>query len=283
MRVAAIQMEITKDKTVNLEKAKKLLVEAGRKGCQLACLPEYFLCDCPEQAQSRSEVEKLAETIPGPATDTLTQVARQTGMYICSGSFVTKSSSGELSNTSCLISPSGDIVGQYSKSHPENAPPKYEVGHGLVPGSDYPVFDTTLGKIGIMIDMDATTAEVPRILYIRGAEIVLWPLNWSTRWFRAIEALPPAHSMMNKVFIVAANRVGLRQSPHGTFLYNGGSSITNPEGFTVARANDFYEGLAVCDLDMELVRLWRTTIIPRDYPLRRRPETYGAIVEPWKV
>ena len=51
----------------------------------------------------------------------------------------------------------------------------------------------------------------------------------------------------------------------------------------MARAADFYESLAVTDLQMSILREWRQTVIPRDYPYRRRPETYAAISEPWNV
>lgn len=279
--VGAIQMEITGDKGRNLEKATELLQEAARAGCQLACLPEYFLCDCPERGMTPEEIARMAEPVPGPATQALSDVARATGMYVCTGSFLRRGEDGTLENTSCLIDPTGKIIGMYAKTHPENAPPKYEVGAGVRPGSDYPVFDTDFGKVGIIIDMDATVAEAPRIEYVRGAEFILWPLNWSSRWFRVIDVLPAAHAVMNKVYFVAANRVGVRSSRQGTFLYNGGSRVTNPEGFDVARAEDFREGVAVAACDLDFLREWRKTIIPRDYPYRRRPETYGDILLPW--
>lgn len=276
-------MEIGANKEENLEKAKIWLLKAAEAGCHLACLPEYFLADCPEQGMTPEKIEAQSEPIPGPASELLGDIAKETGMYICSGSYLEKRPDGILQNSSALIGPDGKVIGTFQKMHPEDAFPKYEVSAGVRPGDDYHVFDTAIGKIGIILDMDASTAEAARVLYVRGAEIILWPLNWSTRWISAIEMLPGAHAMMNKVWFVTANRVGLRKSRHGTFLYNGGSKISNPEGFTVARANDFYEGLAVAECDMDLLRNWRTIIIPRDYPLRRRPETYGALVEPWRV
>lgn len=282
-KMAAIQMEVTSNKEQNLEKAKKWLEKAAAAGANLACLPEYFLADCPEAGQSREAIQAIAETIPGPATSYLSEIAKKTGMIICAGSFIAKDADGTFRNTSALIDASGKIIGTYSKTHPENANPKYEVGAGIKAGDDYPVFDTEVGKVGIIIDMDATTAEAARILYVRGAEIVLWPLNWSTRWLQPVEILPAAHAMMNKQFVLASNRVGTRKSAHGTFLYNGGSKICNPEGFVVARAGDFYEGFAINEIDIKVLRDWRNVIIPRDYPLRRRPETYGAITEPWSV
>jgi predicted amidohydrolase len=281
IKVCAVQMPITSRKEENLAKAEGLLNAAVTKGANLACLPEYFLWDCPEQGQTPEEVRRTAEPIPGPTTDFLGGIAKKGNLYICTGSYLEIGEDDGLRNTSALIGPDGRVIGKYSKTHPENAFPKYEKGVGVIPGDDYPVFDTEIGKIGIIIDMDATTAEAPRIEYIRGAEIILWPLNWSARWTSPIEVLPPAHCIMNKIYMVTANRVGMRASRHGHFLYNGGSKVTNPEGFTVARADDFYESLAVTDLQMSILREWRRTVIPRDYPYRRRPETYGAITEPW--
>ncbi len=283
VRAAAIQMPVTSNRDENLAKAESLLNRAADKGVQLACLPEYFLWDCPEKDMTADEIARTAEAIPGPTTEALGSLAQKRNMYICTGSFLERTAEGRLLNSSALIGADGKVVGTYQKTHPENALPKYETGVGVKPGDDYPVFDTELGKIGIIIDMDATTAEAPRVEYVRGAEIILWPVNWSTRWFIPVDSLPPAHCIMNKVYMVTANRVGLRQSRHGTFLYNGGSKINNPEGSTIARGNDFYEGVVMADLDMKILREWRTTIIPRDYPYRRRPETYTALTEPWHV
>jgi beta-ureidopropionase len=283
IKIAAIQMEIGSNKERNLEKAKFWLECAADAGCRLACLPEYCLADCPEAGMSKAKIEAQAETIPGPTSKILGKIAKKKGMYICTGSYLEKRPDGLLQNSSALIGPDGKVIGTFQKMHPENANPKYEVSAGIRPGDDYPVFDTEIGKIGIILDMDATTAEAARIEYVKGAEIILWPLNWSARWFNQIETLPGGHAIMNKVWFVTSNRVGLRKSRHGDFLYNGGSKINNPEGFIVSRANDFHEGLAVADCDMDMLREWRKTIIPRDYPLRRRPETYGALVEPWKV
>jgi N-carbamoylputrescine amidase len=184
IRVAAIQMPVTYSKEENLSKAETLLNRAASKGAQMACLPEYFLFDCPEKDMTKDEIQETAESIPGPTTDLLGTIAKRLNMIICSGSFLERTSDGLLQNSSALIGADGKIMGTYQKTHPENAPPKYEVGAGVKPGDDYPVFETELGKIGIIIDMDATTAEAARIEYIRGAEIILWPLK--TGWVQEI-------------------------------------------------------------------------------------------------
>jgi predicted amidohydrolase len=277
--VAAIQMEIGRDKAANLDKACALLAKAAARGAQLACLPEYFLADCPEKGMGPEETARIAETMDGPAITLLRTVARAESLYVCAGSFIEADGADRLRNTSALIGPDGAIVGTYSKAHPENAAPKYEVGCGIVPGDSYPVFETGIGRIGIAVDMDMDVPEVPRILRLQGAEIVLWPINWSVRWYRTLEAYAAAHCMMNAFFVVAANRVGTRTCAHGTFIYHGGSRVVDPEGCAIAQATDYYEGMALADLDIGLLRLWRETIVPRDYPYARRPETYGMLTD----
>jgi len=278
IKAAAVQLVITQDPEANLSRAAELTREAAAAGAQLICLPEYFVTDCPEQGMTPDRIAAMAETIPGPTTERLGAVARRFKVYVAAGTIIERREGGRLYNTCALLGPDGQVVGVYSKTHPEDAPPKHEKGCGLTPGDEFPVFDTAIGKVGVMIDMDITAPEAARILAVGGAEIVCWPLNWSARWFHVIETLPAAHAIMDKLYIVVANRVGPRTTPFGSFLYNGGSRVVSPEGFTIARAHDFREGTAAADLDLELLHQWRAEIIPRDYPYRRRPEIYGDLV-----
>jgi len=277
--VAAIQMQIGREKDVNLETAGRLVGLAADRGARLACLPEYFLADCPEKGTAPEEIARVAEPVDGPSVTALRKVARQRSIHLCAGSFIEDAGAGVFRNTSVLIGPNGELIGQYSKTHPENADPKYEVGCGIVPGDVYPVFETEVGRIGIAIDMDIDTPEVPRILALNGADIILTPMNWSVRWYRTIDAYAAAHCMMNQLFMVVANRAGTRSSRYGVFNYHGGSRVVDPEGVTLAQGTDYFEGAAVAVLDHEVQRIWREVIVPRDYPYNRNPATYGALVE----
>jgi predicted amidohydrolase len=278
VRVAAVQMEVVRSKEDNLKRAATRIEEAASRGARFVCLPEYFLTDCPEAGMTAADLEEIAEPIPGPTTKRLGMLAQGHGIYLVAGSIIERRK-GEYYNTSALIDPSGKVIGTYSKTHPENAEAKYEVGSNISPGGEYPVFDTKLGKIGILIDMDMATAEAPRILGIKGAEIVFWPINWSARWYRAIEIYAAAHAGLNKYYVVSSNRVGRRKSRLGEFLYNGGSRIVNPEGFFIGGGQDFQECVVIGDVDLDYVTEWRKKIIPRDYPYRRRPETYRELTE----
>jgi predicted amidohydrolase len=278
IKVAAAQMETTPDRDKNVEKVLSLIDRAGEMGARLVCFHEYLLTECPESQGSKEEILGRAEPIPGPFTGAVSQRAKKNDLYVVPGSLF-EADGGKLYNTSPLIGPDGLLVGKFRKMHPEDAAAKYEIGSGILPGDGYPLFETGIGKIGIMIDMDGTVPAVPEIYALQGAEILCWPVNWSARWYRTVRILAQAHGITSKCHILCANRVGLRRKPGGDLVYSGGTQVTDPEGNVLAAVGDFYEGLAVAEIDTEVTRTWRKEVIPRDYPVRRRPETYGRITE----
>ena len=44
MKIALIQMKVGMDKDKNLEKARRMVLQAGREGARIAVLPEMFCC-----------------------------------------------------------------------------------------------------------------------------------------------------------------------------------------------------------------------------------------------
>jgi predicted amidohydrolase len=260
-----------------MRKAIGWIERAARAGASIVCLPEYWYTGTPKKGMSSEVVYKMAETTSGPLISTLAKAAADNGIYIAAGSIIANHA-GKIYNTSFLLDPKGGIAGHYSKTHPENAPVKYELGSGITPGGEYQVFDTSFAKLGIMIDTDAVAPEVPRILAAKGAQLIFWPLNWSVRWATMVDALSKSHAIVNRCYVVASNRVGRSETAFGEYLYNGGSRIIDPEGTVISMAPDFHEGMAIATVDPELVRIWREDIIPRDYPKRRRPETYAELL-----
>ncbi len=278
IKVAAVQMETGPDREKNIGKILSFIDQAGQMGVKLICFHEYSISECPEDEDTKEDTLKKAEPIPGPFTERVSERAKKNKMFVVPGSFL-EVGKGKLYNTAPLIGPDGGVVGKFSKAHPENAWAKYEVGCGITPGSEYPLFDTEIGKIGIMIDMDGTVPMVPEIYSLQGAEILCWAVNWSARWYRTVRIMSQAHGITSKCHILCANRVGLRRHPKGDLVYSGGAEITDPEGNILAAASDFYEGFAFAEIDLDFTRKWRKEVIPRDYPVRRRPETYGLITK----
>jgi len=280
LRVASIQMETKSDKKENLEEAMKFIDVSAERGANIICFHEYFLTGPPTKDFTIDRLRKIAEPIPGPSIDVLCKKAEEHGIYIIAGSII-EIDGDNFYNTSALIGSNGDLIGKYRKTHPENYMAKHEVGCGIKPGNEFPIFQIKYCNIGIMIDMDGAVPEVPRILSVKGTELIFWPIQWSMRWARLIQPLCQAHAYMTQSYIIASNRVGRRDTQIGVYplIYGGGSTIADPEGNILASASWHYPGMAIADIDLTFLRCWRNEIIPRDYPLSRRPEIYKAITE----
>src|SRR5215469_12092927 len=140
----------------------KVLDEAGRKKPDAILLTEFF----PENGV-KGTVHDRSEPIPGPVTDALARKAREYNTYIIAG--MVELDGVKTYDTALLIDRLGRIAGKYRKTHL----PLAEVEDGETPGSDYPVFYTDFGRIGILICWDFVFPETFRILRLEGAEIVL--------------------------------------------------------------------------------------------------------------
>ena len=84
----------------------------------------------------------VAETIPGPTTKLLGQMARQKNSYLVAGMY--KREGAAIYNTAVLLDRTGSVARKYRKVYL----PREEIEGGLTPGSDYPVFRTDFGMWG---------------------------------------------------------------------------------------------------------------------------------------
>lgn len=290
-KVASIQMTVEPEKKeVNLEKALSLYDEAVSEGAKVVCFPEYFLNFPPRKDMTKERFRELAEPIPGPSIDKISQKAKETQTYCVAGSIVEMGQDGKLYNTATLIGPKGEIIGKYSKVHPENAPAKYGPGLGITPGpGDYPIFETELGKFAMMIDMDGTCPEVARIYGLKGADVIFWPIAWSAKFIHGIEIYARSNSMNSHAYVVYANPIGWRKQvplhswafagQSGVDLMYGGGSGTAFGVNLIATVPIFSEGFSLAVIDTDKVAISRKNDY-EIYPYWRRPETYSKLVEP---
>lgn len=289
-KVASVQMTVVpEEKEVNIKKALQLYDEAVKEGAKVICYPEYFLTCPPHSEMTKEYVRELAETIPGPSIDRFREKAKATGTYCVAGSIIEKAPDGKLYNTSTLIGPKGEIVGKFSKVHPENAPAKHEPGVGISPGKDLPVFETELGKFAIMIDMDVSCPEMARIYGLKGADVIFAPIDWSAKFITAIEIFSRASAMYSLAYVAFCNPIGWRPSiPVHGWAFAGGSHVDLPYGGgtgvafgtnIIARVNNFAEGVAVVTVDTDKVKAARENDASI-YPFWRRPDLYGTLVDP---
>lgn len=142
-----------------------LLDKAGHLGADLVCLPEML----NKAGLPGASYAEIAETLRGPTYQLLARKAQQFGMYVAG--CIYERDGDFLFNTAFLLDRAGELMGTYRKVHlywPEER-------DGISPGDAFPVFETDLGRVGIMICYDSWFPEVARILGLNGAEVILFP------------------------------------------------------------------------------------------------------------
>jgi predicted amidohydrolase len=172
----------------------------------LVCLPEGITV-----VGTGKSYAEVAESIPGPTTRRLGELAAKLRTHVVAG--VYERIGAVVFNTSVLVGPAGEMLGIYRKTHL----PQEEVEAGLTPGDYFPVFDTAIGRVGMMICWDVQFPEVARRLALNGAEILALPI-WG-----GSEVLARARAIENHAYLVSAT-------------YDMRSFIVDPAGQVLAEA-----------------------------------------------
>lgn len=265
IKVAAVQMSAKKNKEDNLERALKFIKLAVENNARLVAFPElfstiWFPCEINDRHF------EMAETLSGGTMAVMKKASKEHSLVI-SVPFFEKH--GQSYYNSCAIVEGGKLIGVYRKAHIPNIP-LWEERYYFKPGKDLPVFDTSLGKIGVQICWDNFYWEGYRSLALNGAKLVITPtasaFNTQKRWKMVIAA----HAFLNNIFILRANRVGKEKMQE----FYGNSFLAAPDGVLLGQAAGMSEGIYFADMEMSEVDRVRK-IFP--FLPGRKPELYGDI------
>ncbi len=155
---------------------------------------------------------EVAEAVPGPVTARLGEFARKKNAWLVAG--VYERENQLVYNTAVLIDRQGRLAGRYRKVYI----PREEYEGGITAGSDYPVFRTDFGTVGLMICWDSEYPDPARALALRGAEMVVLPI-WG-----GVETLTKARAIENHVFLVASGY------DHPTYIMDPNGEILSQAG-----------------------------------------------------
>jgi predicted amidohydrolase len=265
IRVGLIQMDgRLNDKQYNLARAENLIRQAAARGAKIVCTPEASVqgyarvelppgtsADAPQIVAERAKILAAAETIPGPATNRFSALAKELGIWMVFG--IDENRGGKLFNTAVLMNPQGQIVGTYSKVHLQNWMSASGVNHG----DGFPVWEVEIGgvktRIGIEICYDIQHPEATRELALGGAEIVFNPYCTNDFSRPLLVHLYQTRALENRLFIIRVN--------YGAPRNMGTSSILDFEGSTQDEL-DNAEGVLVGDLNLTALRKVRDSWNP---------------------
>lgn len=226
VKIAAIQMEPKIGyKEENVKKTIEKINEAIDNGANFIVLPE--LCNTGYMFNTREEVYSVAEQVPeGPTTQAWLKIAQEKKVYICAGITEVEKDGVRCFNSAVLLGPDG-YIGKHRKMHLWADDKLF-----FEPGDlGYQVFETPIGRIGILICFDMWFFENFRILGQMGADIICIPTNWVDTPPEEMHTigtrLAVVNSSCNSLYTVCADRVGVERG----CKFPGMSCITGPEGW----------------------------------------------------
>ena len=257
------------------EKHIPLIEEAGKKGVQILCLQEVFNGPyfCPSQDSKWCDI---AETIPGPTVERLSQYAKKYQMAMIIPIYE-RAMAGVYYNTAAVVDADGSLLGIYRKNHIPQTNGFWEKFFFKPGNLGYPTFQTRYARIGVYICYDRHFPEGARLLGLNGAEIVFNPsatVAGLSEYLWKLEQ--PAHAVANGYYVGAINRVGT-EAPWNIGKFYGTSYFVNPRGQIIAEGSEDDDEVIVADLDLSMIDEVRSTW---QFYRDRRPDAYDEIVDP---
>jgi len=276
VRAALVQSEWTGDKESMVAKNVEYARQAANDGAQILCFQEIFnspyFCN-KQDSRYLSEAEAVPD---GPTVTRMMELAKETEMAIIVPLFE-KEDSGFFYNTAAVIERDGTYLGKYRKTHIPHVEGFWEKYYFRPGNMGYPIFDMSVGRVGVYICYDRHFPEGWRALGLAGAKLVFNPSATTRGHSRYLWQLEqPAAAVANEYFVGAINRVGTEDLV-GTDYY-GSSYFVNPRGEMVGDvASDTDDEVVVRDLDMDMIDEVRAHwAFYRD----RRPDVYDSLTAP---
>ncbi len=253
VRAAVIQTRTGVDPAANLRALADQVRDAADKGATLIATPEGSNLLQRDKARF-AEVAPLVddpELLAGYGA-----LARETGATLLIGSAVMRRTQGKAANRSLLFGPDGGLIAAYDKIH------LFDVFIGLgnesreslnyAPGDQAVAADTPAGRIGMTICYDLRFPHLYRQLARAGAEIMAIPAAFTVPTGRAHwETLMRARAIETGSYVLAPAQGGVHEDGRSTW---GRSLFIDPWGVIVAGLDHDEPGVAIADLDLDLVQ-----------------------------
>ena len=287
IKIGLVQHACTDDLEQNINASIQGIETLAQQGTQVVVLPELhrslYFCQTED-----TRCFDLAETIPGPSTNQLSEVAKALQVVIVASLFERRAA-GIYHNTAVVIDADGTLAGMYRKMHIPDDPGFYEKFY-FTPGDlGFSPIKTSVGKIGVLVCWDQWYPEAARLSALGGADFIVIPtaIGWDPndeneeqqRQRDAWITIQRAHAIANGLPLVSCNRIGLEKDTSGQtsgIRFWGSSFIAGPQGEILAQCSaDNSETLAVN------INLDRTEQVRRIWPyLRdRRIDAYKSLVK----
>ncbi|GAB4543443.1 MAG: carbon-nitrogen hydrolase [Anaerolineae bacterium] len=277
LTVGLVQERWHPDAVRHRQRLRDGVLEAARQQAQIICLQEltlhpYF------PVRPNADPALYAETIPdGPTCRFASDLAREAGAFITASLF---EGVGPGYNTAVCFGPDGALLGKTRKQHIPSGPGYHEDMYFQAGDSDYPLHTLAGARVALPTCYDQWFPELARIYSLKGAELIVYPTAIGSEptapdfdseplWEKVIVA----NGIMNNVFMIAVNRVGVEDG----LIFYGSSFISDPLGQILVQAPRDEPAVLVAELDLGVREFWG-----RLFPFhrQRQPQTYHLLTQP---
>ena len=282
-KVALVQAApVMFDKKAGVEKAVKLIKEAGEKDVDLIVFPELFIPGYPYgitygfTVGSRNEDGRKdwkvyydnSIVVPGEETDILAKAAKEAHAYVSLGFSERDINTGTLYNSNIIFSPEGEIESVHRKLKPTGAE---RVVWGDANKGYFPIVETPWGSIGSLICWESYMPLARVALYEKGVTIYISPnTNDNPEWQATIQHI----ALEGHCYFINADMYFTKDmypkdlhcqdeiDKLSHIVCRGGSCIVDPYGHYVTEPVWDKEEIIYADLDMQKVPMCRMELDP---------------------
>lgn len=266
VRIALAQISCKRaNKEENLKKMEEIVKKFKDQSLDLVIFPELSLTGYIV----RDQIYELAEIIPGPSTYAVEKIAEKTQAHIIFGMpEVSEKTKATIYNAAVLVGPKG-YIGKYRKMYlPTHS--VFEEKRYFRSGYQSAVFNTELGRLGLIICYDIFFPEVSRLTRLKGAQLIVCISASPAVRKTFFEILTSARAIENTAFLAYVNLVGIEDG----LQFWGGSRLIAPSGRVLAKAKYDEEDFVICDVDYRDIKPIET-FVPTLKDLR--PELFGEL------
>lgn len=280
IRAAAVQFGVVADVAANLGTCLRMIGEAAKHKPDVMVLPEFV--NHIAWYRDAAHCYGVAVSLDDDFIHAIGRKAKEHGCYI-KINVTLKRDDGKVSGTNVLFDPAGNVVGLTDKQILMGNENNFLEKSTTIA----PILETDLGQVGMYACMDGVIPEVARALAVRRPQMLLNSLNSFAHDEASLHI--PVRAAENKVFVVAANKVGslvpeemretvaARLKIDPSFLEGAGESqIVAPDGMVLAKAPMKGEAVVYADIDLSEAE---NKLRPdgTDILSTRRPELYAPL------
>ncbi len=256
------------DTAANLEKVERLARETK------ALHPDLRLLAFPELALSGYDCgpafTEFALSWPAaPELQRLSSLAKELEMVLVVGYAEISNEDDALYDSAAIIDADGAFVGSYRKTHClDRERPFFENG------ADLPLYETAVGRLGVLICWDSAMPEAARVLTLAGADLLVVVGAWEDPYGPDWEVVIQARAFENVIPVLGVNRTGTDL----TSVFSGRSRLVDCRGCLVTHLDAEADDVFVGTIDLAETAVARSG---EGSQLRdRRPDLYGPVVAP---